>query len=198
MHHVSQKHNSSDKHVIKHHVPAIEKRPEQDAYVNDVKAVISWSAPTRPYRKRQKSYFINLLLIMSTLLVILFLFSQYLLMLVVVSLAFVAFALAVTPPTENHYRVSTEGVAIEDHFYLWQELYDFYFRKRGGVDTLHIRTKDLLPGELIMLLGEISRDKMRNAIIPFLPYREVVRNSFTDKAGEWLVKTFPLDESHLN
>lgn len=197
MHHVSEKYNTHDKHVIKHHVPAVERKHDEVIYANDVKAVLSWSAPTRPYRKRQKPYFVNLLLIMFTLLVILFLFSQYLLMLVVASLAFVAFALAVTPPTENHYRISTEGVAIEDHYYLWQELYDFYFRRRNGIDTLHIRTKDLLPGELIMLLGDIPRDKMRNAIIPFLPYREVVRNSFTDKAGEWLARTFPLDEPRI-
>lgn len=133
---------------------------------------------------------------MLTLEVILFLFSQYLLMLVVVSLAFVSFAFASTPPGTNQYRISTEGVAIEDHFYLWQELYDFYFKQRDGVDTLHIRTKSYLPGELIFMLGDITKEQMRNTLLPFLPYREIVRSTFTEKAGDWLAKTFPLDDTH--
>src|SRR3989344_2819742 len=156
---------------------------------NEVRTLLSWSAPSRPFQKRKKIYYINMLLIMFTVMVILFLFSQYLLMLVVVSIAFVSFALSSTPPNHNQYHISTEGLAIEDHFYLWQELYDFYFKQRNGIDYLHIRTKAYFPGELILMLGDIPKDKMRGLLLPFLPYREVVRSTFTEKAGDWLVKT---------
>ena len=164
--------------------------------INDVKTLLEWSAASRPYRKRKRAFYVNILLLTGTLLVILFLFSQYLLMLVIVSLSFVSFALASTPPNNNQYRLSTEGIAIEDHFYLWQELYDFYFKKRGSEDILHIRTKAYFPGELIMMLGDISKEKMRSVLIHFLPYREVVQSTFTEKAGDWLTRTFPLDDSH--
>ncbi len=164
--------------------------------INDVKTLLEWSAASRPYRKRKRAFYINILLLTGTLLVILFLFSQYLLMLVIISLSFVSFALASTPPNNNQYRLSTEGIAIEDHFYLWQELYDFYFKKRGNEDILHIRTKAYFPGELIMMLGDISKEKMRSVLIHFLPYREIVQSTFTEKAGDWLTRTFPLDDSH--
>lgn len=169
---------------------------ELDLHPNDVKTLLEWAAASRPYKKRQKAYYINILLLTGTILIILFLFSQYALMLVVISFAFVSFALASTPPQNNHYRVSTEGIVMDDHFYLWQELYDFYFKKRFGEDILHIRTKNYFPGELIMMLGGISKEKMRTTLISFLPYREVVRSSYAERAGEWLLKTFPLDDAH--
>lgn len=170
---------------------------DDDNYVTqDIRTLLSWDAPNRPFRQRKKAYFVNLLLILLTLEIILFLFSQYLLMLVVASLAFVAYAFATTPPDKITYRISTEGISMDDHFYLWQELYDFYFKKRNGVDLLHVRTKAYFPGELIMLLGEESRDRVRQSLLPFLPYREVVRPSFMEKTGDWLIKTFPLDDTH--
>jgi len=169
---------------------------EENFHMNDVKTLLEWTAASRPYKKRQKAYYVNILLLTGTILIILFLFSQYALMLVVISIAFVSFALASTPPQNNHYSISTEGIAMDDHFYLWQELYDFYFKKRFGEDILHIRTKNYFPGELIMMLGGISKERMRVTLISFLPFREVVRSSYSERAGDWLLKTFPLDDAH--
>lgn len=160
---------------------------------NDVQTFIEWTAPDRPYIKKSKGYYVNLLLIMLTLEVILFLFAQYLLMLVIASFTFLAYAFAHTPPTNIKYRISSEGLAIEDHFYLWQELYDFYFKQRNKSISLHVRTKAVLPGELIILLGDIPKDEIKQLLLPFLPYREFVHTTFTERAGDWLVKTFPLE-----
>lgn len=126
--------------------------------------------------------------------VILFLFSQYMLMLVVLSLVFVAFTLATVAPSDFKYRISSEGVTIEDHFFLWQELYDFYFKKREGVDVAHIRTHSFIPGELTLTLGIKTRDEIKSALLPYLPYREVVRQNFMEKSGDWLAKNFPLEK----
>ncbi|RJQ38417.1 hypothetical protein C4559_01345 [Candidatus Microgenomates bacterium] len=158
-----------------------------------VKTLLSWSAPGRPFKKRSKEFYLSSLLIMFFIEIILFLFSQYLLMLVVLSLTFVSFALASVPPSNFHYRISTEGITVEDHFYLWQELYDFYFKKRNGVDVLHIRTKSLIPGELIIMPGDLDRKHILSAMLPCLPYREIIRPTFMENAGDWLTKNFPLE-----
>jgi hypothetical protein len=114
-------------------------------------------------------------------------------MVVILSLAFVTVALAIAPPHDYHYRISTEGVTIEDHFYLWQELYDFYFKRRDNQDILHIRTKTLLPGELTFTLGDIHKEQIKAILIPYLPYREIIHLTFMEKAGNWLFATFPLE-----
>jgi hypothetical protein len=116
-------------------------------------------------------------------------------MLVAFSLAFLAFALAVVPPHVFYYRVSSEGIRVEDSFFIWDELYDFYFMKQHGQDVLHITTKAYFPGELTITLGDISPQQIRSIFIQHLPFREYVKPTFTEKAGTWLEKNFPLEKS---
>ncbi|MCL4419007.1 hypothetical protein M1146_02785 [Patescibacteria group bacterium] len=174
-------------------LPKPEARSDQTSSPHEIKTLLAWTAPGRPFRKRGKQYYLTSLLIMLLVEIILFLFSQYLLMLVVVSLVFVSFALATVPPRDFHYRISTEGITIEDHFFLWQELYDFYFRKLDGVDILHIRTHAFIPGELTLTLGDLDKDHVKTVILPYLPFREVIRPTFMENSGEWLARNFPLE-----
>lgn len=161
---------------------------------NQVKTLLSWSAPGRPFEKKSRDYYLTTLLIVLFVQVILFLFSQYLLMVVVLSLVFVSFALSSVAPRDFHYRISTEGITIEDHFYLWQELYDFYFKKRGNVQILHVRTHAFIPGELTITLGDMDKEHVKNVMVPYLPYREVIRPNFVEKSGDWLSRNFPLEK----
>ena len=158
------------------------------------KTLLSWSAPGRPYRKRGKQFFATATLLVVLVEIILFLFSQYLLMLVVFSLLFLSFSLAIVPPRNFHYRISTEGVTVEDHSYLWQELYDFYFKRRDTVDVLIIRTRAIFPGELSITLESVDQNHVRQIMLPYLPYREVIKPTFVEKSANWMVKTFPLEK----
>lgn len=160
---------------------------------HEVKTLLAWDAPGRPFQKKGRTYYATTLLIMLLVEIILFLFSQYMLMLLVVSLVFVAFALASTPPHNFHYRVSSEGVFVEDHFFLWQELYDFYFTKENGQDVLRIRTASFYPGEITITLGDMTVEHVRSILLPYLPYREYIKPTFAEKSGAWLSKTFPLE-----
>jgi hypothetical protein len=170
---------------------------EQTKHQHTVETILEWSAPGRPFRKRGKQYYLTSLLIMLLVEVILFLFSQYLLMLVVLSLVFVAFALNTVAPSNFKYRISSEGITVEDHFFLWQELYDFYFKKREGIDVVHVRTHSFIPGELTLTLGNIDREHIKSALLPYLPYRELVKPTFMDKSADWLTKNFPLDKTSV-
>src|SRR3989344_4081035 len=165
-----------------------------ESYPGEVKTLLSWTSPGRPFRKRGKQYYLTSLLIMLLVEVILFLFSQYLLMLVVLSFVFVAFTLVTVAPSDFKYRISSEGITVEDHFFLWQELYDFYFKKREGIDVTHVRTHSFIPGELTLTLGNMDRDHIKSALLPYLPYRELIKPTFMDKSADWLTKNFPLEK----
>ncbi len=160
----------------------------------NIKTLLSWKGNGRPFRAHGKEYYINASLIVMIIEVLLFLFSQYVLMLVIISMLFVVFALAVVPPHTVNYRISTEGIAVDDYFYLWQELYDFYFKNLNGEDILHIRTKDEYATDITVLLGDIPKDYIKALLINYLPYREVVPLSFMERSGNWLTRTFPLDK----
>lgn len=168
---------------------------EQDYYSAEVKTLLAWTGPGRPFRKRGKQFFLTSLLIFLLVEIILFLFSQYLLMLVVFSLLFLSFALALVPPRDFHYKITTEGITVEEHSYLWIELYDFYFKKRENSEVLHVRTKDLIPGVLTMTLGNIDHEHIKSILLPYLPYRESVKPTFMEKSGDWLARNFPLEKT---
>lgn len=170
-----------------------DEKKDSDQNASSLKTLLAWSAPGRPYRKRGKEFYVSSVVIALFIEIILWLFGQYLLMLVVSSFVFVAFALALVPPHSFHYKISTEGITIEDHFFLWQELYDFYFKKRDTQDIVHIRTKAFLPGELTLTLGTMDREHIKDVLIRFLPFREVISPTFMEKSGDWLSKNFPLE-----
>ena len=176
-------------------IPDHASTPQKNTSEHTVRTLLTWKAPGRPFKKRSKEYYMSALLIMLFIEIILFLFSQYILMVLVLSLVFVAFALATVPPHDFQYKISTEGITIEDHFFLWQELYDFYFKKRQGLDVLHIRTQAFLPGELTITLGTMDREHIKSVLLPYLPFREFVRPNFMEKSGDWLAKNFPLEKT---
>lgn len=168
---------------------------DQNNYSHAVRTLLAWTGPGRPFKKRGRQFFLTAILITFLVEIILFLFAQYLLMLVVLSLLFLSFVMATVSPRDFHYRISSEGITVEDHSYLWIELYDFYFKERQGVDILHVRTKDFLPGELTMTLGEVDREHVKAVLLPYLPYRESIKLTFMEKSGDWLARNFPLESS---
>jgi hypothetical protein len=114
-------------------------------------------------------------------------------MFVVLTLYFLSFALGSTPPQNFHYRISNQGIKIEDHFYIWDELYDFYFKTIEEMEVLVIRTKSLIPGELKITLGDVPSDHVRRVLVGYIPYREVIKPTFMEKSSDWLSKNFPLE-----
>lgn len=171
---------------------------EQQGYTpenGEVKTYLSWHAPGRPYKKHSMEYYMNAFLITMAIEIILFLFSQYLLMALVLSLAFLTFSLAFVPPHKLYYRISSQGVRVDNHYFIWEELYDFYFTKSNGLEVLHIRTKVYFPGELTILLGDVPLQQIKAVLMEFLPFREYVSPTFMEKAGTWLEKNFPLERS---
>lgn len=161
---------------------------------SEVRTLLEWNAPGRPFTQRTKQFYMTGLLIMLFIEIILFLFSQYMLMLLVLSLVFVSFALESTPPRAFYYRVSTQGVMVEDRFFIWEELYDFYFKKESGTDVLHIGTKSFIPGELTLTVNEKDEEAIKETLVHFLPFREYIKPTFMEKAGVWLSKNFPLEK----
>jgi hypothetical protein len=172
-----------------------EKTERYSGYYNDVRTLLSWRAPGRPFKHHSKEYFVNVFLIAVAIEIIVFLFHMYLLMLVILALVFLAFALAIVPPHAFYYKITSEGVRVEDNFFIWDELYDFYLFKHNGVEVVKVRTKTYFPGEITLMLGEMTANQVKGVMLNFLPFREYVKPGFLQKAGDWLEKSFPLEKA---
>lgn len=174
--------------------PSSHSETSNDNSSGEVKTFLAWSAPARPFRKKGRQFFASVGLLVIFIEIILFLFSEYALMATALALAFLAVALSSVPPRNFHYKISNQGLMIEDYFYIWDELYDFYFKKIDGMITLVVHTQAFLPGELKISLGDIPEEQVKRTLIPFLPYREIVKPSFMEKSSDWLSRNFPLEK----
>ena len=81
---------------------------------DSIRTLLSWNAPGRPYSKKGREFYASVFLLVLLISIILFLFHEYVLMLTVFALAFLSLALASVPPRNFHYRISTQGVKIEE------------------------------------------------------------------------------------
>lgn len=162
----------------------------------DISTILAWHAPGRPFKKHSKEYFINGFLILTSIEIVAFLmFHDVYLFSAIFSVAFLWFALSIVPPHIFYYKITSEGIRIENSFFIWDELYDFYFDKHYGVDVVKIETNAYIPGELTLVLGDITTQHIKEALLPFLPFREYVSPTITQKAGDWLEKNFPLEKT---
>lgn len=162
----------------------------------EIRTLLSWEAPSRPFRKKDRSYYTYSALIVILICLILFFARQFLLIGTVLSLTFVAYVLAFVPPHDLKYRISTQGITIGEDFYFWHYLDAFWFKEKDGYKVLHIQTRLRFPTQLMLVLAGVDEEKIKKLIARFLPYVEVPRKSWMEKWSEGLERNFPLENPH--
>lgn len=168
----------------------------------EIKTLFVWKAPARPFRKKTRSYYTTLAIIVILLVLILFLAKAFLLIATLLSLTFVTYVLAFVPPPVIEYRISTQGIIIGEDFYFWHFLDSFWFKQKEGLNVLHIQTRLRFPAQLMLVLsphdaaGQVSEEKIKTTVGRFLPFHERPYKSWMEKWTESLQKNFPLENTH--
>ncbi len=178
--------------------PIKEEKPlpetEDETYL--IKTYLSWTAPSRPFRKKDRSYYTTIAIIVILLALILLLAKEILLIGAILAAAFVAYVLAFVPPDDVEYKISSQGVTIGGHFYFWNHLDSFWFAEKEGQRILHILTHLKFPGELMLVLGGQDEEEIKKVVARFLPFHEIAPKSLMEKWGDSLQKHFPLENPH--
>lgn len=164
----------------------------------EIKTLLVWEAPSRPFRKKDRSFYTTIAIIVVLLTLILFLAREFLLIGALLSLTFVAYVLAFVPPHHVKYRISTQGVTIGEDFYFWHFLDAFWFKESNGHKVLHIQTRLRFPAQLMLVLdpAKPEEEKVKKLVARFLPYVEVPYKTWMEKWSEGLQKHFPLENPH--
>ncbi len=162
----------------------------------EIKTLLEWHGPARPYRAKSRSYYITIALLVVVLGLIAFLASEFLLIGVLLALAFVAYVLAYVEPGNVKYRISTQGVTIGNHFYFWHEMDSFWFKEKDGHKVLYIQTLMSFPGQLMLVLEEGKEEEVKREVARFLPFHEIPRTTFMDRWSDRLQKYIPLETHH--
>jgi len=162
----------------------------------EIKTLLSWEAPSRPFRKKDRSYYTTLAIIVLLLVLILLLAKEFLLIATLLSLTFVAYVLAFVPPHKINYKISTQGVTIGEDFYFWHFLDSFWFKEKEGYKVVHVQTRLRFPAQLMLVLESQDEEKIKKIVARFLPFLEKPHRSWMEKWSEGLQKNFPLEKVH--
>ena len=172
-------------------VPTPEVKKEIEKPV-ELKTLLKWEAPVRPFKKRDRDYYTTIAAIVFLLAVILLFLKEWLLIAVMVALMFVAYVLATVPPEKTDHEITTRGLVVSGKAYLWKELRRFWFVKKWGDTILNIDTNLKFPTRLMILLGETEEAKVKELLQKQIQY-EVPEKTFMDRSAKWLSDKIPLE-----
>lgn len=159
-----------------------------------LKTLLEWSAPERPFKKRDREYFTTIGAVVFLLAIILLFLKEWALIAVIIALVFVAYVMATIEPRKVKHKITNRGIVTGGKTYRWEELSRFWFSQKWGQKMLQLETLGDLPRRLILLLGEVEEKKAKQLLSQYLSSEEPEK-SWIDNASEWLSRRVPLERS---
>ena len=157
--------------------------------------LLEWSSPSRPFKPRTREFYRTIGSLIFLVAVILFFIREFMLIGVIIATLFMFYVLSSVPPEKIKHRITALGVESGSYFHRWEELYEFWFEERMGSELIVVRTLLGFPTHLQLLLGDMSKDKIKKVLADKIPFRERVEPTFLDKASRWLSKNIPLEKA---
>ncbi len=157
--------------------------PEQE------KDLVVWIAPSRPFKRRDRDFYVTVIAIAALFSLVLFFVDGFLPVVLIISLVFLFYVMSTVEPEPIEYKITNKGIRIADTRMGWETMGRFWFTKRFGTDLLVIETGGL-PGRLeLVILGELKA-KIQKAMSEYLILEEIPP-SFLDKSANWFSKKLP-------
>ncbi len=153
---------------------------------------LSWSSPSRLFKRRDREFFTNVGAIVFLFTIIFVFAREFVLVVAILSIVFFVYVLSTVPPEEVRHKITNLGIESSGHFYRWEELVDFWFEEQWGQTIMVIRP--YATSRLIILLGEQNKDKVKDLVTKHIPFQEEPAKSWVDNAATWLTERVPLEK----
>jgi len=159
-------------------------QPQPTVRFEPEKELFGWKAASRPFKKKDRDFWVRLVTIAGVFAVILFLIEGTMPVVLMISLLFLFYVLSTVEPEEIEYKITNKGIKIADKRIDWDLLTRFWFTKRGESELLVVGTLGL-SGRLELIINESDKDKIRKTLLNFLPEEEMAPTNM-DKMSGWL------------
>lgn len=155
--------------------------------------LISWKSPSHPFKKRDKVFYQTIAAITFLLVVIVFFLHEFMLMGVILSLAFVVYVISSVPPVEVEHKITPLGFENAGRMFRWNELASFWFDEKWNNKLIVIQTRLSFPGQLRVILGKDMHIKVKDIVGKYLQYIDRPPKNAVDVMSEWLSEKIPLE-----
>jgi hypothetical protein len=169
--------------------------PDQDSFAmkktEPERDLFQWTAPNRPFKRRNREFFTTVFLIVFLVSLILFFANQFLPIAVVLALGFLTYVLSSVPPEMVTNKITTYGVHSGTHMSFWDEMGRYWMTKKYGHYILHVETIRF-PYRMMLLFTDAEKPEVEKLMDRYL-IKESPEPTFIDKAADWLQEKVPLD-----
>ena len=165
------------------HVQPVAFRPEPE------KELFTWRAKSRPFKKRTKEFWVSVIAIASVISFILFLIEGPISVILVISIVFLTYILSSVEPDMIEYSITNRNIKIAGQRTNIGIVMRYWFSKRFN-ETLLVFETTGFPGRLELVVNEKDKEKIREALAPYLVEEEATPSRL-EKSAEWLSNKLP-------
>lgn len=172
---------------------SVENTPLEVLPSKELKVLYSWSAPIRPFKRRDKEFWTTVIAIVILVGLILFFVKEWFLIAAIISLTFVYYVLSTVEPEEMENKITNRGIIYAGTTYPYETVSQFWFSAKYGqrVVNLELRGGGLI-GRITILIGKGDEKTIKDILLKYL-IEEEVKPGFLDKAADWIQKKVPLE-----
>lgn len=154
------------------------------------KLLFSWKAPERPFKKREKAFWVRIITVAAIFGLILFIAEGAMPVILLVSVIFLFYILSTVEPPEVEYSITNQGIKIAGKLTFWTFMRRFWLSKRLNSEVLVFDTT-FFPGRLELVINPKDKEKIIKDVEKYVIQEENEPTSF-NKASNWLSeKLFP-------
>lgn len=143
-----------------------------DRYVVQEKILFEWLAPNKVDRKKQRAEVLQILFVVLIITAILVLAQELLLAAVFLAFIFLYMAFDLMPPVQLRSQLTTIGIKIEDKYYYWPNLSQFWFEERQKTLYLYFRCVFPYIQVVKLIIAPADEEKIKNIIGTYLLYKK--------------------------
>lgn len=154
------------------------------------KELFAWKAPSRPFRRRDREYWVTVGAIAFILGLILFFAEGVMPVVLIIAIVFLYYVMSTVEPETIEYAITNKGVKMAQGRTEWAVLTRFWFSKRFD-STLLVFEMTTLPGRLELVVHDKDKEDVRKVLTDYV-IEEEAPPSGLDKAANYLSEKLPL------
>lgn len=153
------------------------------------KELFVWTAPARPFKRRNREFYVTVIAIAVIVGLILFLTEGFMPVILLIALVFLFYVMNTVEPEAIEYKITDRGIKISGRLTEWDYITRFWFTRRYDSSLLIIGTR-MLPERLEVVINESDKEKLKKEISEYVPEEEIPPSAL-DKAANWFAKKLP-------
>lgn len=153
------------------------------------KDLVTWTAPARPFKRRDKQFYLTTISIVGLVSLIIFLAEGAMPVILIISLVFLYYVMSTVAPENIEYKITNKGVKVAGKLTGWDSFGRFWFGKRHDSELLIFETFQV-PGRMELVIDTNFKEQIKKTLSEYLNEEEISPSTL-DKAVDWFSKKLP-------